>query len=76
MVTGSESGVMALAITPPGVFGDLLARLQTERRDLGSARSAQPVTISRFCRRHISKQKKEADKENPYRFFFNAIYFC
>ncbi len=31
-LTGSESGVMALAITPPGVFGDLRfsARLQTE----------------------------------------------
>ncbi len=28
--TRCESGVRALALTPPGVFGDLLARLQTE----------------------------------------------
>ena len=51
MLTGSESGVRALALTPPGVFGDLLARLQTERRDLGSARSAQPVNIVPLWRR-------------------------
>jgi len=40
IVTSCESGVRALALTPPGVFGDLLARLQTEDRDLGSIRSA------------------------------------
>ena len=39
-LTGCDSGVMALAITAPGEFGDLLARLQTEERDLGSIRSA------------------------------------
>ncbi|GEO62914.1 hypothetical protein LNA01_00970 [Companilactobacillus nantensis] len=45
-MTSCESGVRTAAfagITAPGVFGDLLARLQTEGRDLGSDRSAQQV---------------------------------
>jgi hypothetical protein len=38
-----ESGVRTAAfavLTAPGVFGDLLARLQTETQDLGLSRSA------------------------------------
>ncbi|GEO64638.1 hypothetical protein LNA01_18210 [Companilactobacillus nantensis] len=44
--TCSESGVRTAVfavLTAPGVFGDLLARLQTEGQDLGLARSAQQV---------------------------------
>ena len=45
MLTSSEGGVRALALTPRDDFGDLLARLQSEERDLGSLRSPQQVNI-------------------------------
>ncbi len=43
--TSCGSGVIALAITPPNVFGNLLnfTRFQIEDGDLGSVRFAQQV---------------------------------
>ncbi len=55
---GSESGVRALALTPPGVFGDLpvcgKASNRGSRPYFGSGRSAQPVNISQLWKRHIT----------------------
>ena len=48
-LTSCDSGVMALAITPPGVFGDLpnCGKVQTEVRDRTVARAG-PHSRSMF----------------------------